>query len=88
MDPLLLLNALNKILEVNLVKDEANKLFKKMQDETSVTSLSILNTHSLSELELSCLFGVFDKLKELNVYANDPSTNLPRQDVISDGHSL
>ena len=54
-DPVLLLTALNKIeiLEVNLSKDEANKLFKMMQDGTSVTSLSLLKTYTLSELEPS-----------------------------------
>ena len=54
-DPVLLLTALNKIeiLEVSLSKDEVNKLFKMMQDGTSVTSLSLLKTYTLSELEPS-----------------------------------
>ena len=46
--------------------------------------LSLLSTHPLSELEPSYLFGVFDKLKELNIHANDPFENLhPRQDLMA-----
>ena len=91
MDSTLLVSALNKIivLEVNLYKDEANMLFKMMmQDETSVTSLSLLSHHYLPELEPLYLFGVFHKLKEFNAFANDPLWNEmrnlhPRPDLVA-----
>ena len=73
--------ALNKIetLEVNLYTDEVNLLLKAMMEEdTSVSSLSLLGNQDLSQLEPEHLFGVFDKLKEIGAfaYASPPQPHL------------
>ena len=64
--------ALNKIetLEVSLCTDEVNLLLKAMMEEdTSVSSLSLLGNLDLSQLDPEHLFGVFDKLKEFGAFA-------------------
>ena len=73
--------ALNKIetLEVKLSIDIVNLLLKAMMEEdTSVSSLSLLGNQDLSQLEPEHLFGVFDKLKEIGAfaYASPPQPHL------------
>ena len=85
-----LVTALNKIeiLEVDLNGEaDVNLLFKTMmQEKTSVTSLSLLRSLVLSELEPEYLFGVFDKLKEIDVNAGDddepPPNHLRQPDMV------
>lgn len=85
-----LVTALNKIeiLEVDLNGEaDVNLLFKTMmQEKTSVTSLSLLRSLVLSELEPEYLFGVFDKLKEIDVNAGDddepPLNHLRQPDMV------
>ena len=81
-----LATALNKVevLDVELLAPEVNLLLKAMmENETSVTSLSLSGQLVLSHLEPDYLFGVFDKVKELWV-VNDSSRFIPpRLDLVT-----
>ena len=84
-DPVPLAFSLNKIevLEVALTEEQANILFKMMQDGTRIKSLSIFNTLQLSRLEPRHLIGALDKLEMLFLGEKREGVAPPTQEVMN-----